>query len=59
LGFLTDGGPLQGEQLSYIAIIDSGSYKTIMDTMMAKQLGMEIRSAVDGDCGTYSVPGTG
>ena len=42
-----------------LAIVDSGSYKTIMDVGMAKMLGLPTRSAVGGDCGTYSVPGTG
>jgi hypothetical protein len=30
-----------------------------MDTKMAKILGLQVREAVHGDCGTYSVPGTG
>jgi hypothetical protein len=42
-----------------LAIVDSGSYKTIMDTAMAKILGLRVRQACRGDCGTYSVPGTG
>jgi hypothetical protein len=42
-----------------LAIIDSGSYKTIMDVGMARMLGLPIRDAIGGDCGTYSVPGTG
>lgn len=42
-----------------LAIVDSGSYKTIMDVGMARMLGLPIRTAVGGDCGTYSVPGTG
>jgi predicted aspartyl protease len=42
-----------------LAIVDSGSYKTIMDTAMAKILGLRVRQAFKGDCGTYSVPGTG
>jgi hypothetical protein len=42
-----------------LAIIDSGSYKTIMDTSMARVLGLKVGHAVKGDCGTYSVPGTG
>lgn len=42
-----------------LAIVDSGSYKTIMDVGMAKMLGLKVRSAIGGDCGTYSVPGTG
>ncbi len=42
-----------------LAIIDTGSYKTILDVGMARILGLPIREAVNGDCGTYSVPGTG
>ncbi len=42
-----------------LAIVDSGSYKTIIDVGMARILGLAIREAVHGDCGTYSVPGTG
>lgn len=42
-----------------LAIVDSGSYKTIMDVGMARILGLPIREAKQGDCGTYSVPGTG
>jgi hypothetical protein len=42
-----------------LAIIDSGSYKTIMDISMAHMLGLKVRQASGGDCGTYSVPGTG
>jgi hypothetical protein len=42
-----------------LAVVDSGSYKTIMDVGMARMLGLPIRNAVGGDCGTYSVPGTG
>jgi hypothetical protein len=45
--------------ISALAIIDSGSYKTIMDIGMAKMLSLPIRESVGGDCGTYSVPGTG
>ena len=41
-----------------LAIVDSGSYKTIMDMSMARMLGLPIRNAVGGDCGTYAVPGT-
>ena len=42
-----------------LAIIDSGSYKTIMDISMAHMLGLKVHQASGGDCGTYSVPGTG
>jgi hypothetical protein len=42
-----------------LAVVDSGSYKTIMDVGMARMLGLPIRNAMGGDCGTYSVPGTG
>ena len=30
-----------------------------MDVAMARMLGLPICNAVGGDCGTYSVPGTG
>ena len=42
-----------------LAIIDIGSYKTIMDVGTARMLGLPVREAKGGDCGTYSVPGTG
>jgi hypothetical protein len=42
-----------------LAIVDTGSYKTILDIGMARILGLPVREAVNGDCGTYSVPGTG
>jgi hypothetical protein len=42
-----------------LAIVDTGSYKTIMDLGMARILGLPVKEAVQGDCGTYSVPGTG
>jgi hypothetical protein len=41
-----------------LAIIDTGAYKTIMDIGMARILGLSVREASQGDCGTYSVPGT-
>ena len=41
-----------------LAIVDSGSYKTIMDLGMARILGLPIREASKGDCGTFSTPGT-
>lgn len=42
-----------------LAVVDTGSYKTIMDIGSARMLGLPVRPAVQGDCGTYSVPGTG
>ena len=45
--------------ITTLAIVNSGSYKTIMDITMARILGLRVRQAVRGDCGTYSVPGTG
>ncbi len=42
-----------------LAVIDTGSYKTILDVGMARILGLPVREAINGDCGTYSVPGTG
>jgi hypothetical protein len=41
-----------------LAIVDTGSYKSILDIGMAKMLKLPIREAVGGDCGTYSTPGT-
>lgn len=41
------------------AIIDTGAYRTIMDVGMARMLGLTVRPQQGGDCGTYSVPGTG
>ena len=43
---------------STLAIVDSGSYKTILDVGMARILGLPIREANHGDCGTFSTPGT-
>ncbi len=42
-----------------LAVVDTGSYKTIMDVGMARILGLPVREARNGDCGTYAVPGTG
>jgi hypothetical protein len=42
-----------------LAILDTGSYKTILDVGMARILNLPVRYAVNGDCGTYQVPGTG
>ena len=42
-----------------LAVMDSGSYNTILDVGMARILGLKIRHAVNGDFRTYSVPGTG
>ncbi len=41
-----------------LAVVDTGSYKTIMDVGMAEMLELKIRRSKGGDCGTYSVPGT-
>jgi hypothetical protein len=41
-----------------LAIVDSGSYKTILDVGMARILGLPIKEANQGDCGTFSTPGT-
>lgn len=41
-----------------MAIVDSGSYKTIMDLGMARILGLPVREASQGDCGTFATPGT-
>ena len=42
-----------------LAITDSGAYQTIMDHRMAAAFGSMVRQAVNGDCGSYSVPGSG
>ena len=42
-----------------LAVIDTGSYKTILDVGMARILGLPVREAVNGDCGTYSAPSPG
>ena len=41
-----------------LAVVDTGSYKTILDMGMARMLGLTVRHAEHGDCGTYQVPGT-
>ena len=42
-----------------LAIADSGAYQTVMDHRMASAFGLTVRQAVNGDCGRYSVPGSG
>ena len=42
-----------------LGIIDSGSCKTIVDTQLCEALGIKYRKAVNGNCGTYAVPGMG
>ena len=42
-----------------LAIADSGAYQTVMDHCMASAFGLTVRQAVNGDCGRYSVPGSG
>ena len=42
-----------------LAVIDTGAYKTVMDVGMAQMLGLPVKLAQFGECGTYSVPGTG
>lgn len=39
-------------------MVDTGAYKTILDIGMARMLGLKVREAMGGDCGTYQVPGT-
>lgn len=41
-----------------LAVVDTGAYKTILDIGMARMLGLRVREAIGGDCGTYSTPGT-
>ena len=41
------------------AVVDTGACCTIMDRAMATAIGLPVRLAQDGDCGKYSVPGTG
>jgi hypothetical protein len=42
-----------------VGVVDTGSYKTLMDIGTARMLGLAVRESKGGDCGTYSVPGTG
>ena len=42
-----------------LAIADSGAYQTVMDHWMAQTFGLCMHCAVNGDCGHYSVPGSG
>lgn len=42
-----------------LAVADSGAYKTIMDMRVAADLGLQVRKAVNGNCGKYGVPGAG
>ena len=42
-----------------LAIADSGAYQTVMDHRMAQAFGLCVHHAVNGDCGHYSVPGSG
>lgn len=41
-----------------LVVIDTGSYKTILDIGMARMLGLKVREAVGGDCGTYTTAGS-
>ena len=41
-----------------LVVMDTGSYKTVLDLGMAKMLGLKVRAAVGGDCGTYTTPGS-
>ena len=45
-------------QAATLVVIDTGSYATILDIGMARMLGLKVREASGGDCGTYSTPGT-
>lgn len=47
-----------GKSLS-MAIVDTGSCKTIASQSMCDALGLTVTKAVGGNCGTYAVPGTG
>ena len=42
-----------------LAVGDSGAYMTVMDLQSAVALGLLVRRAVNGDCGSYAVPGGG
>ena len=42
-----------------VAIADSGAHKMVMDLHMAEAYGLTIRRVVNGDCGHYSIPGSG
>ena len=42
-----------------VTIADSGAYKIVMDPRMAPAYGLIIQRAMNGDCGYYSIPGSG
>ena len=42
-----------------LAVGDSGAYMTVMDLQSAAALGLYICRAINGDCGSYAVPGGG
>ena len=42
-----------------LAIADSGAYKTVMDLRMAEAYGLTVKRAASGNCGRYSVSGSG
>ena len=42
-----------------LAIADSGAYQTVMDHWMVQAFGLCMHCAENGDCGRYSVPGSG
>ena len=42
-----------------LAVGDSGAYVTVMDLQSAVALGLHVHCAVNGDCGSYAVPGGG
>lgn len=44
-------------KLAY-CIVDTGASGTVLDVAMAKALGLKLRHAAEGDCGTFTVPGS-
>ncbi len=42
-----------------LGVVDTGACKTIIDETTARALGLKLKPSVDGNCGTFSVPGSG
>ncbi len=44
-------------KLAY-CIVDTGASGTVLDVSMARALGLKLRMSAEGDCGTFTVPGS-
>lgn len=42
-----------------LAIVDTGAHRTVMSPDYARELGLHVTAAVNGNCGRFGVPGSG